>query len=132
LMSVEVVPPPSNVLLGLAGLGLNGKTADPVRTGHSMGPDGAGLNPPERVPLAAEFRLRLPTWIPVPSDDVVPRRASEARRNQPSGHTWTGSSSAIAAEVQTPVPLDPPFGLGELVTAPPKAYHCAASSGSRE
>jgi hypothetical protein len=39
LMSGELVPPPSNMLLGLAGLGLNGTTADPVRTGQSMGPD---------------------------------------------------------------------------------------------
>src|SRR5271169_6012543 len=37
LMSGEMVPPASNMLLGLTGLELNGTTAEPVRTGHSDG-----------------------------------------------------------------------------------------------
>ena len=58
-----------------AGLGLNGMTADPVRTGHSMGPDGAGLNPPGKSSVGASGIPAPPTGdigFKVPSDDVVP------------------------------------------------------------
>jgi hypothetical protein len=75
LTSVDVVPPASNVLLGLAGLGLNGTTADPVRTGHSVGPDGAGLNPPGKSSVGANGIPAPPTddiGLKVPSDDVDP------------------------------------------------------------
>jgi hypothetical protein len=75
LMSAEVVPPASKMLLGLAGLGLNGKTADPVRTGHSMGPDGAGLNPPGKSSVGASGIPAPPTGdigFKVPSEDDVP------------------------------------------------------------
>jgi hypothetical protein len=70
LMSGEVVPPSSNMLLGPTGLELNGTTADPVRTGHS---DGAGLNPPGKSSVAASGIPAPPTGdIKVPSDDVIP------------------------------------------------------------
>jgi hypothetical protein len=73
LMSVEVAPPPANVLLGLAGLGLNGTTADPVSAGHSMGPDGAGLNPPGKSSVGASGIPVAPNiGFKVPSDDDVP------------------------------------------------------------
>jgi len=58
LMSGEVVPPASNMLLGLTGLG------------HS---DGAGLNPPGKSSVAASGIPAPPTGdIKVPSDDDVP------------------------------------------------------------
>jgi hypothetical protein len=53
LTSGEVVPPASNVLLGLAGLGTNGKIAHPVRAGHSTGPAAAGLSPPVKSSVGA-------------------------------------------------------------------------------
>jgi hypothetical protein len=60
-VSAEVVPPALNMLLGLAGLGLNGTTAEPVRTGHPMGPDGAGLNPAGRSSAGASGIPAPPT-----------------------------------------------------------------------
>ena len=110
LMSVEIVPPASNMLLGLAGLGMNGTTADPVRTGHSMGPDAAGLNPPVKSSVGASGIADPPTGdigFKVPSDDVVP---APGVAGPPTTTIWATlgpvASSAIATATANTRPIE--------------------------
>jgi hypothetical protein len=67
LVEIAVVPPVSNTLLGLAGLGRDGGAPEEAGPGHtvvlSTGPSGAGLKPPTKSSI-------VPRGIaPPPRDD---------------------------------------------------------------
>jgi hypothetical protein len=131
LMSGEVVPPASNMLLGLAGLGMNGTTADPVRTGHSMGPDAAGLNPPVKSSVGASGIAAPPTGdigFKVPSDDVVP---APGVAGPPTTTIWAMlgpvPSSAIVTATANTRPMNPPFGAIERVRKSPARWSDACA-----